>query len=125
MTTDNCFIEENGNYKFYDFEYETLEPIEKSFMLYRIIKNSSPYIDHKKYYDLYCQKLLLENKYYYWEDIEYNLFYGVILPKKNKLMQLFSCFIFNKEKRKNFRNKYGVLNYHLLKRIFGKENIYV
>lgn len=123
MTTDNCLIDEKGQFKFIDFEYESRKPVEKSFLLYRIIKYCSPYIDHKKYYDLYCKKLLVENKYYYWENIENNLFYGINSTKRNYFMRLLICFIPQKERRRKFRSKYGILNYHLLKNIFGKENI--
>ena len=124
MTTDNCLYEDNGNWKFFDFEYEYIKPMPKSYALYRIIENSGINTDKYELYKKYFNKLQIPEQYYYYQDIDKQIFNSVCCPPKNSKLFKFLCNLIPiKSIRRKYRNKYKGLNYHYFKRIFGKENV--
>jgi len=124
MTTDNCLYENNGNWKFFDFEYEYIKPMPKSYALFRIIENCGINTDKFELYKKYCLKLQLPEQYQYYKDIDKQVFNSVCCSPRNSKICKFLCNLIPiKSIRKKFRDKYKGLNYHYFKRIFGEQNI--
>lgn len=127
----NCIVTSENKYVFYDFEYEANgNGCDKSYILYRILLHSALGDKFEEYYEYFCKKFLLENKFSWCSYMEELCFNGILdLPedrKKHKfirrIVKLITCFIPSSHYRKKYRE--NIFNYlfnkdkKILKRYF-------
>ena len=135
MVPQNCIIDNDGRYKFIDFEYSLKGGINKSFMIYRILRCAGTDIDYKMLYDYFCDKFKLSNNFIHDEWFNSIFFDKIYLsprePKKSLLKKIIAniltSFIPGKKYREKSRKKLKKFMYfrklRLYKKYFGEDNI--
>lgn len=118
----NCLIDPAGNYNFIDFEYTFNGGIDKSYLIWRIVKSYTNENNFADIYDTLTNLFNIPSKKYWCQFIETKAFDGILKECKESdkyywfkyFIQYLTCIIPLKNLRRNLRNK-------LYSSIFGKD----
>ena len=117
MLPQNCLIInfDKHEFKFFDFEYELLQDMDKSYMVYRCVKHLYFNIDKKNLYEYLCKKFNLPDTWFWCESFDkpINIFSNIekapLFFQANKikimLAKILTFLILKKSLRQKMRNK--------------------
>lgn len=109
----NCILTNENNYCFFDFEYSLKHGVDKSYMLWRIIRHTNMIIQDKfSLYDEFCKKFNLENKFFWCEFLDAKIHerlldaYSIPPSFINKIKKFLINLTVTPIAQKNLRDKY-------------------
>lgn len=73
----NCILTENHTYELFDLEFEYKHPVEKGYMLYKVVRVLPKKKQKPVYFDM-CELYGLVPKWDYWDDFNFNIWLDTI-----------------------------------------------